>query len=168
MSWQTALYQTSFENLIAWAPDSSGNWSPSNINQARIRGLEISADYLWQQWSLSGNLAFIDPENRSGVNKGNRLRRRAEKIANIALDRNFADLALGVTLHAEGPRYTSDSNTAALGGFASVDLRAAYQLAPAWQVRAKLGNLLDKQYQTVKGYNQVGLTALFTLAYQPQ
>ncbi|MFT6915735.1 MAG: vitamin B12 transporter [Motiliproteus sp.] len=168
INWQTALYQTSFENLIAWAPDSSGNWSPSNINQARIRGLEISADYLWQQWSLGGNLSFIDPENRSGVNKGNRLQRRADKIANITLDRNFSALALGVTLHAEGRRYTSASNTAALGGFASVDLRAAYQLAPAWQVRVKLGNLLDKHYQTVKGYNQAGPTALFTLAYQPQ
>lgn len=169
INWQTSLYQTSFENMIAWAPIAPGSftWAPSNINEARIRGLEVSADYQWQQWSFSGNVSFIDPENRSGVNKGNRLQRRADKIANINLDRDFGALALGATLHAESSHYTNDSNTSSLEGFGTVDLRAAYQLAPAWQVRAKLSNLLDKQYQTISGYNQAGTTALFTLAYQP-
>ncbi len=170
VNWQTSLYQTSFENMIAWAPIAPGSftWAPSNINKARIRGLELSADYQWQQWLLSGNVSFIDPENRSGVNKGNRLQRRADKIANINIDRDLGALTLGATLHAESRRYTSDSNTSFLEGFGTLDLRAAYQLAPAWQVRAKLSNLLDKQYQTVSGYNQAGSTALFTLAYQPQ
>ncbi|WP_296056741.1 TonB-dependent receptor [uncultured Amphritea sp.] len=170
VNWQTSVYQTTFDNMIAWAPIAPGSstWKPSNINSARIRGLELSADYQWQQWSLDGNVAFIDPENRSGVNKGNRLQRRADRIANINIDRDFGALALGTTLHAEGRRYTSNSNTRSLAGFGTVDLRAAYQFAPAWQVRAKLSNLLNKQYQTVSGYNQSGSTALFTLAYQPQ
>ena len=170
INWQTSLYHTTFENMIAWAPIAPGSsiWSPSNINSARIRGLEISADYQWQQWLLSGNVSFIDPENRSGANKGNRLQRRAGKIANINLDRDFGALSVGATLHAESRRYTSDSNTAFLEGFGTVDLRAAYQLAPAWQVRAKFSNLLDKEYQTVIGYRQSGSAALFTLAYQPQ
>ncbi|SIS96743.1 TonB-dependent receptor domain-containing protein [Neptunomonas antarctica] len=168
INWQTSLYQTTFENMIAWAPDSSGDWAPSNINEARIRGLELSADYQWQQWLLSGNVSFIDPENRSGANKGNRLQRRADKIANISVDRDFGALSLGTTLHAESRRYTSDSNTSFLAGFGTVDLRASYQIAPVWQVRAKLSNLLDKEYQTVSGYNQSGSTALLTLAYQPQ
>jgi vitamin B12 transporter len=172
VNWQASLYQTTFKDMIAWAPTPSVlypfRWLPSNINSARIRGLELSADYQWQQWLLSGNLSFLDPEVRSGANKGNRLQRRADRIANINLDRDFGALTLGATLHAEGRRYTSDSNTSSLEGFGTVDLRAAYQLAPAWQVRAKLSNLLDKQYQTISGYNQAGSTALFTLAYQPQ
>jgi len=113
-------------------------------------------------------LLLLDPENRSGVNKGNRLQRRADRIANINIDRDFGALALGTTLPAEGRRYTSNSNTRSLAGCGTVDLRAAYQFAPAWQVRAKLSNLINKQYQTVSGYNQSGSTALFTLAYQPQ
>lgn len=164
LNWQASLYQTHFENMITW----SSRTSPENVDKARIRGLELSADYQWQQWLLSGNVSFINPENRSGANKGNRLARRADRIANINLDRDFGALTLGATLHAEGRRYTSDSNTSSLEGFGTVDLRAAYQLAPAWQVRAKLSNLLDKQYQTISGYNQAGSTALFTLAYQPQ
>ena len=172
VNWQTSLYQTTFDNMIAWAPAPTAldpyRWSPSNINSARIRGLELSADYQWQQWSLNGNVSFLDPENRSGVNKGNRLQRRADRIANINLDRDFGALSLGGTVHAEGRRYTNDSNTDSLEGFGTLDLRAAYQLASAWQVRAKLGNILDKQYQTISGYNQSGSTALFTLAYQPQ
>jgi vitamin B12 transporter len=167
VSWQASLYQTTFDNMIAW-DNATGVWMPSNINSARIRGLELSADYQWQQWLLSGNVSFIDPENRSGANKGNRLQRRADRIANINLDRDFGALTLGATLHAEGRRYTSNSNTSSLEGFGTVDLRSAYQLAPAWQVRAKLSNLLDKQYQTISGYNQAGSTALFTLAYRPQ
>ncbi|BBB29772.1 TonB-dependent receptor domain-containing protein [Neptunomonas japonica] len=172
VNWQASLYQTTFKDMIAWAPSPTVlypyRWLPSNINSARIRGLELSADYQWQQWLLSGNLSFLDPEVRSGANKGNRLARRADRILNLNLDRNFGALTLGATLHAEGRRYTSDSNTSSLEGFGTVDLRATYQLAPAWQVRAKLSNLLDKQYQTISGYNQAGSTALFTLAYQPQ
>ncbi len=169
LTWQTSLYQTTFENMIAWAPIAPGSssWAPSNINQARIRGIEISTGYRWSQWVLGGNISFIDPEIRAGDNRGNRLQRRADKLANIDLDHDFGALSLGATLHAESSRYTSDSNTSVLQGFATLDLRAAYQLAPAWQVKAKLSNLLDNAYQTLSGYNQPGTAVLLTLAFQP-
>lgn len=170
INWQTSLYETTFENMIAWAPVSPGSytWAPSNINSARIRGLELGADYQWQLWRLSANASFIDSENRSGVNKGKRLQRRADRLANMSIDRDFGAFALGATVHGEGRRYANASNTRSLAGFGTVDLRATYQLSPSWQIRAKLSNLLNKQYQTVSDYNQSGATGLFTLAYRPQ
>lgn len=57
LNWATTLYQTDFENMIAWAPTGpGGSWVPSNVNEARIRGLELAADYTLDAWVFSGNL----------------------------------------------------------------------------------------------------------------
>jgi outer membrane cobalamin receptor len=34
------------ENLIAWTPDTTGFWRPSNVNEARVRGGEITVEML--------------------------------------------------------------------------------------------------------------------------
>ena len=168
VNWQAALYQTRFDNMIAWTPDAGGNWTPSNVNEARIRGLELEAGYQLNDWLFSGNVALLDPEVSSGINKGNRLQRRASQILNLNVDRQLEAFSFGATLHAENRRYTSDANTDHLGGFGTVDLRAAYRLTPEWLVKAKVANLLDKGYQTAKDYNQPGTEFLLTLAYQPR
>lgn len=102
------------------------------------------------------------------LNKGKRLARRAEKLFNLHADRRFGAFTFGATLHAEGDRFDNAGNTQRLGGFATVDLRGKYQIAKDWAVAAKIGNVLDKNYETVNNYNQDGINGLVTLEYQPR
>ena len=168
MRWEADAFQNTVDDLIAWAPDTSGNWLPSNINKTRIQGLELSAGTQVAGFEVNANATLQKPENRSGTNAGNTVIYRPEHIANVDVDRQFGKVRLGASVHGEGKRYTNAANTSKLAGYATLDLRADYKLAKDWTVGAKIGNVLDKDYQTNKGYNQDGINGLVTLKYAPK
>lgn len=73
--WSVSLYQTDIDHLISYNAAIS---APDNIDEARIRGLELTTATEIVGWSVAANLTLLDPENRSsGANKGNDLSRRA-------------------------------------------------------------------------------------------
>ncbi|MEW5070153.1 TonB-dependent receptor, partial [Pseudomonas aeruginosa] len=73
------------------------------IDEARIRGVELVLGSQWLGWDWNANATFLDPQNRSGgVNDGNELPRRAQRMFNLELDRRFERLSLGASVHAEG------------------------------------------------------------------
>jgi vitamin B12 transporter len=55
-----------------------------------------------------------------------------------------------------------------LGGYSTVDLRAQYPVAKNLKMGIKIGNVLNKPYETAKGYNSLGRNGLMTLTYQPK
>ena len=166
--WEANAFQNTVDDLIAWAPDADGNWTPSNINKTRIQGLELSAGTQVAGFDVNANATLQKPENRSGTNAGNTVIYRPEQIANVDVDRQFGKVRLGATVHGESKRYTNAANTSALAGYGTLDLRADYQLAKNLSAGVKIGNVLDKQYQTNKGYNQDGLNTFVTLKYAPK
>lgn len=168
--WSANAFQNRVEDLVAWAPDANGDWVPANVDQARIRGLEASAGTRLAGWDVDANLTLQQPQDRNGVNAGKTLIYRPQRIANVAVDRDFGKFSLGADLHAEGKRYADEANTDSgkLPGYATLDMRASYKLVKDWTIGVKVGNVLDKDYQTNKGYNQDGVNGLVTLKYAPK
>lgn len=163
--WSLNAYETRVDDLIAF---DAATWAPVNIDQARIRGLEAVLGTQLGGWDLNTNLTLLDPENRSvGANDGNVLPRRARQSLRLDADRDFGRYRLGATLLAAGKRYDDLANTRALGGYATIDLRAEVALAKDWRVQARVENLFDKDYQTAAFYNQPGRGLYLTLRYQP-
>ena len=51
-------------------------YAPANIDSARIRGLELSANGSLMDWELGASLTLLDPRNETaGANQGNLLPR---------------------------------------------------------------------------------------------
>lgn len=161
--WQLAAFRTRVEDLIAYDSRIEG---PSNIDQARIRGLEASLGSQWLGWDWNANLTLQEPESRGGSNDGNELPRRARQILNLDVDRAFGRLGVGASLHAEDQRYDDLANQNELSGYASLDLRGEYRLDDEWRLQARVTNLLDADYETAAGYNQPGQAVYFTVRYQ--
>ena len=158
-------YDTRVDDLIAYNPDL---FLPDNIQQARLRGAELTADATIAQWSLTGSVSVVDAENRQrGPNDGNQLPRRARESARIDLDRAFGAFRLGFTGVAEGKRYDNVSNTRRVGGHATLDVRAEYAFNTDWTLQTRLANVFDRDYQSVAFYNQPGREWFVTLRYAP-
>ncbi|MCF1181879.1 TonB-dependent vitamin B12 receptor [Marichromatium gracile] len=163
--WQLSLYQTEIDDLIAY---DSATFAPANVDSARIRGLEASADVRWDDWTLAGNLTLLDPENRSdGANDGNLLPRRAEQSLQLDLDRTLGRWRAGATLQLVGERYDDLANQVDLDAYALLDLRLEYAFNPALRLQGRLANALDETYETAYLYNQPGRAFYLTLRYQP-
>ncbi|RFQ28329.1 TonB-dependent vitamin B12 receptor [Pseudomonas sp. ATCC 13867] len=161
--WAVNLYRTAIDDLIAY---DSALRAPDNIDQARIRGVELQLGSQWRDWVWNANASLLDPESRASGNRGNDLPRRARQLFNLDLDRRLDALSLGASLHAEGRRYDDLANRNRLGGFATLDLRGEYRLNPEWRLQARLSNLFDADYQTTLGYEQPGRAVLFGVRYQ--
>ena len=162
--WSLNAYRTKVKDLIVYDSSIQG---PANIDEARIRGLELEVGSRSFGWDWSANYSLLEPENSgSGDNEGNELPRRASQMFNLELDRRFGDFAVGATLHAEGRRYDDVANDNELSGYADVDLRGEYRITPEWRLQARVANLLNADYETALGYNQPGQAVYFTVRYQ--
>lgn len=163
--WAINAYETNVDNLIAY---DSSIFSANNLDAARIHGVEAICGVDMSGWAVNANLTLLDPENRAnGINYGKVLPRRAKTAYRLDADRTLGAYQVGASLRAEGHRYDDLANSKRLGGYATVDLRAGYDIAKAWQVQGSIENLIDKEYETAQFYNQPGRSAYVTLRYQP-
>ena len=164
VGWSLNAYQTNIDQLIGF----DASFSPINIDQARIRGLEAVASTQLAGWDLAGNLSALEPENTShDANRGNQLPRRAKLMGRLDADRTAGAWRVGTSVYGEGRRYDDLANTRALGGYVTLDLRAAYAVHRDWSLEGKLANLLDKDYRTARLFNQDGRNVMFTVRYAP-
>ncbi|PKM12356.1 MAG: TonB-dependent vitamin B12 receptor [Gammaproteobacteria bacterium HGW-Gammaproteobacteria-3] len=165
VDWALNGYLTQVENAIVL--DSA--FIPQNISKSHIIGIEATAATRVYDTDISAQLSFLDPENRdSGANRGNVLPRRAEKTFRLDVDRRFGVFGFGSTVIAEGRRFDDQANTQRLGGFVTLDLRTEVQLHKTLLLQAKVNNILNKQYQTVAGFNTDDLNFFFTVRYNPE
>lgn len=136
----------------------------SNIAEARIRGVEFSGATELAGIKIKASFDWQNPQDRA---TGNALAYRAQRHGTLDLSKTFGDLELGTQVIASGQRYTNAANTQSLSGYALVNLRARYKLAPEWSLLARVNNALDKDYQLVNGYNTPGLNAFVGVEYNP-
>lgn len=164
--WAVNVFETQVNDLISYDASIS---AANNVDSARIRGIEASAATRLSDWELRGSLTLLDPENRSsGANQGKILTRRPQHSARLEADRDYGRFSVGASVVAEGDRYDDLANANRLGGYATVDLRAAYQLDPDWRAEAALGNVFDHDYETARFYVQPGRSVFVTFKYQPK
>jgi len=166
--WSLNAYQTNGKNWISWVNTGGWVWTPMNIDETRINGLEAQLHTHLANCDFSGTLTLQDPRQTSGTNQGKLLNRRATEAMRIEVAHDFGEYHLAGSLYAEGRRFDDIGNTQHLGGYGLLDVRAEYNIAPDWLVQGRIDNLLDKQYETAQFYNQARRGLYFTLNYQPK
>lgn len=163
---QANAYQTHVTNLIAY--DASLG-KPGNIEDARIRGLEITGELQLGDWTARGQIGWLDARNHSaGFNYNKRLARRPQRSARIDLDRDFGNWSVGVSGIGEAARWDDVANTLRVGGYGTLDGRIAWRFAQAWTLQANIVNAFDKRYETSAWYVQPGREYTLSLRWQPK
>ncbi|HHH39997.1 MAG TPA: TonB-dependent receptor [Sedimenticola sp.] len=162
-TWRVNLYRTDIDDLIQWLEVAPFTWQPRNVSRARIDGAELALDTTIAGWRIAGELTLMDPRDR---NSDNQLPGRPKQNLRLDLDRRFGALGIGATLQSRSHSYSDADNKVKADGYTLLDLRTSYRLSPAWVIRGRLGNLFDKNYQTVAGYNSPGRDLFVSIAYQ--
>lgn len=165
MRWSVNAFETRIDDMIAY---DAARRAADNVDEARIRGVELVSAARAGAWDLAASLTLLDPRNRSaGANDDNVLPRRARRALRLDADRELGRWRLGATLHTEGRRYDDLGNRRGMGGYATIDVRADYAIAKDWRAQARLANLFDHDYETAAFFNQPGRSLFVTLRYEP-
>ncbi|MCR8915311.1 TonB-dependent receptor [Marinobacter panjinensis] len=164
--WDAAIYQTDADDLIVFTLQ-DGRFAPFNVDEARIRGIELSAGLELDEWILQAGASVTDPRNRE---TDNRIRRRSAQQFRVDVDRAFGQVSVGTTVKGQGYRYDDADNDERIAGFATWDLRAKWQIDSHWTTNITVDNVLDREYTTalrVDGseYISAGRTAMLTIRY---
>jgi vitamin B12 transporter len=131
-----------------------------NINQAHIEGQELSYAGDFGNTHLRASATFQNP--RDAVT-GQLLPRRAKEFGNVGVAHDFGALNLGAEVRYSGARQDGVNTLAA---YQLLNLTARYQIDKSWNLSARAGNLFNRSYSEVYGYNTPGRTLFVSLSYQ--
>lgn len=166
INWAVNAFKNRVKNLIAWAPVDPNNpivWTPSNVADASIKGLELSASGRLLDWQLAGSLSYVDPRDDSTHDL---LINRSRRFLKLDADRQFDAFSFGMSWRAQDYRFADSGNTQKLGGYGLVDVRFGYAFSKQLDAQLKLNNIFDKDYVERQGFNVERFGAFATLTYR--
>ncbi|UYM14618.1 TonB-dependent receptor domain-containing protein [Endozoicomonas euniceicola] len=165
--WEVSVFQNDIDDLINWAPvkPDSRKTTPSNIDKARIRGFEASLNTQLVGWNIRTSLTLLDPKD---TKTDKVLVRRAKQNLVVDADYQWNKWSFGATAKAQGHSYNDTANKDRAPGFATFDIRTAWQASKEVKLEAKLTNLLDKEYYEVKGYRKEPRAGLVSVIWSPE
>ena len=154
--WNINVFQTDIKNMIVFVK----NKVNSNIDNARINGVELSADTNLNGWLTQLSASLLNPVNRD---TGEWLDRRSKQTIKLSTDKTFGDISLGATLLSQGPRMDDGVR---LAGYNIINLRVKKQVDKSTSISFKGNNVTDKEYQTIDGYRMARASYYISLDHQ--
>jgi vitamin B12 transporter len=162
IAWRVTGFDNRFNDLIVFTFEDS---SVHNVDRARIRGVELSAEGRWLgvHWR-----AQFTQQNARNDDTGKRLQGRADRYATLDLSRGWGAITAGLTVQAVGQRFDSatESPDSRVGGHAIADARVEYRLDKHWSVALHAANLGDKRYENTVGYDAPRRQMLLTVKFE--
>lgn len=163
----TALDVSVFRNDIRDLIGSDSTFSSlTNVSRARIHGLELSASRDILGWNSRLSLTLLDHENRD---TGDTLLRRPEEQLSLSTSKRFAQFSVLLDWQLRSDQADLDPVTygrSRVGGYGVLDTVFEWQLMPATELQLKAGNVFDKNYEVVDGFNTLGRHAMLSVRHQ--
>ena len=166
---RVTYFETHYRDKIAFS--STFPSIPVNVNRAKARGVEWSGSYHRDGWNFDSNLTYQDVKDSA---TGERFLRQPRILAGLGVGKTWGKWHGQVDWHMQGnvidQVYDTNFNPTKVkvGGYSVVN--AALTYAPMSNVKLGLsvGNLFNRHYQTVYGYNSMPRNVLLSLQYQPK
>lgn len=138
--------------------------APLNVARARNRGATLVAGYTAGSWRTRFEWTHQDPVDETS---GAQLPRRARNHGSAGLSYAPGPWRAGVDVVTSGARFDNAfaPPPPRLGGYTVVNLHGAYAVTQAFSVVARLGNVTDKHYELVQGYNTPGRNVFIGVQY---
>ncbi|MEH0373228.1 TonB-dependent receptor domain-containing protein [Vibrio mimicus] len=141
---EISAYRNEIEDMIDWAPTGPGGaWIPSNIDNAKIEGIEIEALFETGVIEHRVSAEWKDPRDTSDDSL---LIRRARENFSWVSTYTADNFGLSAVANYVGDRKDSTGKT--MDAYTVLDLSANYKLTEAITLGARVGNIFDKEYQT--------------------
>ncbi|WP_462180570.1 TonB-dependent receptor domain-containing protein [Pseudoalteromonas gelatinilytica] len=146
ISLDIAIFRSEIDNKIAWAPNASGQWIPTNINEARHEGVEFSFKNQVFGFDHSFNFTYLSAED---TETGQSLTYVSNHTVNWSLNKAWGDFDAGIDLQYRGDR---DGKLTHLPSYTLWNLVGHYQATDNLTVSLRVENLFDKEYNAVDAY----------------
>lgn len=157
---RVSAYHNEITNMIS---TDSTTWLPVNYGEVEIEGIEFVADFSTGSLSHQMSYDYTDAMNKE---TDTRLIRRAKHSAKWNSSYQLDNWQFDFSYLYQGKRYDGSSATVVLDPYSLVDIAGSYSFDNDVKLSAKIGNLFDKEYETVSNYNSIERNYTLSLAYK--
>ncbi len=131
-----------------------------NVGRARLQGASLAGGTQLGHWRVRGSADVLDATDSSS---GARLVRRAAHQQTLSAHYRQGRWSVGADLLRVGARPEGGKTLAA---YTTVDLTATVELAPGWQLEARLLNAGDRDIEPARDYQSPGRQGWLGLRFQ--
>lgn len=172
--WQLSAYQNDIDDLIAWACaincsngyegpfESWPIWLPSNVDKARIRGMELQGDFSTAWLNHRVIYEYLDARDKKSDKY---LVRRPKHQFKYRLDAGWQQWTFVIDYLWRDSSFDDTANAVRLDAYQRWDLGTHYHFRSGFDVSAALRNALDKDYSTQEGYQAEGRSFELSVRY---
>jgi len=161
LNYAFSVFKIDIDNLIDWAPDAEGVWRPSNVSSAELSGYELSVHKQFDAFKVESSVSYVDAID---VETRQTLTNRAKTNFSLNISREFGVNTLGVLVHAASKRKTSFDEP--LSGYGTADIYFNSELTRALNLRLRVNNVLDREYQVNERFNEDGTNVNAKITYK--
>ncbi len=156
--YSAALFRIRTKNLIEF---DNNLFQIFNSGDVEITGLELGAETDLAGYILGASFTHLQHEN---LDTGEELVRRPANSLRLDASRHFGDLTLTLVGLAQSSR--ADIGNVELDGYEVLDVLVSYRLRDNLSLRGKVGNVFDRDYQLVDGFNNGGRSVQASVDYR--
>ncbi|WP_111978396.1 TonB-dependent receptor domain-containing protein [Algibacillus agarilyticus] len=150
---EMSVYKSKVDNLIAWAPNASGNYSPANVNLAEIKGVELNAKINDDKLQHEISVAWVEAKD---AQVDQLLARRPKFTASYTASYNLDVLTLNSIISYRDESFDKPfkegEERVELDDVWKLDLSAQYDVTSDLAVFFKWNNVFDADYETAADY----------------
>ncbi len=144
-----STYRNEVKDLITTSYDANYVATVDNVEEAVIKGFELSSSFDTGPLSHQVSYDYLDTENKS---TGEELARRARHSAKWNTAYNIKQWHFDVSYLYQGTRQDSVYNDVVLSPYSLVDFAMSYSFNNGVKLGGKVGNVFDEDYETASGY----------------
>lgn len=152
---RATLFETRYRDKIG---TDSETYLPINIDRAKARGVEWHGWYNFDGWRIDSSFTYQDVT-------GERLLRQPRILASLGVGKVWGKWGAQVNWQVQDGLL--DVNQKKVAGYGVVNAAISYAVTPKAKIALRLGNVFDRDYQTLYGYNSMPRNALLSFQYQP-
>ncbi|HEX9653013.1 MAG TPA: TonB-dependent receptor, partial [bacterium] len=156
-------FNTRLENLIIWGPRPDGIFSPDNVQEADLTGVETRAAFqdLGRLVNLSVNYNYLDAVDRSDdpALSGKQLIYRPKNKVDVNLGLNFGRLELNALWRFVDKRFANAGNADHVDAYDQIDFGATWSqafLRGRLRMQVEVRNAFDDQTDIIQGFPMPG------------
>ncbi len=155
-----------FENRINDLIIANSKFQLGNLGQARLRGVSWRTDWTGEGgWLAGGSFDYLQPQSQSPGSTGRDLPFRARHSGTGYVGYGLRGRDVRLEAQGVGSRYSNLANTQALPGYGLLNLTGRWALQPRLSLDVRVNNLLDKAYETIPYYGNLGVNGVIGLTW---
>ena len=156
---QLSVFVSEINDLINFT---GPNFQAINVSKANIEGLELSHQYVSNDWFGEAHWTVQNPIDKD---LDQVLLRRPKNKGSLVVGHRSGTQNIQAELIYFGDR--KDVGQVTLSSYTLINLAMLWPLNTNWSVGARLENLANEDYEPLVGFNAPGRTARITVKWQP-